>query len=156
MMGCGKTTIGKLLSEKLKFDFIDCDEYLENKYNKTIKECFDISENYFRELETSCCVELSNFSNKIISTGGGIVKNKRNIELFKDDIIIFVNRPIEDILSDINCECRPLILNTDKKRIKDIYDNRIILYKTHCTYEINNNKNINLVVDDIINQIKKH
>lgn len=47
IMGCGKTTISKLLSEKLNMPVIDMDEYLEKKYQLTIPEMFDISEDYF-------------------------------------------------------------------------------------------------------------
>lgn len=155
-MGCGKSTIGKMLSDKLNFNFIDCDTYLENKYNKTIEECFDISEKYFRELETICCEEISTSKNTVISTGGGIVKDKKNINFYKNDIIIFINRPIENIVSDIKCKNRPLIADENEKKIIDIYNERISLYKNYCTYEISNNKNINLVVQDIIDILKKH
>lgn len=154
MMGCGKSTIGKMLSDKLNFDLIDCDTYLEDKYNKTVKECFDISEEYFRGLETICCEEISKFNKKIISTGGGVIKNKKNIKFFKNDIIIFINRPIEDTLADINCECRPLISDKNAEKIKNIYNSRVDIYKKYCTYEVSNDKNIDLVVDEIIDILK--
>lgn len=156
MMGCGKTTIGKILSEKLNFGFIDCDEYLEKKYNTTIKDCFNISENYFRELESICLEEVSKLNSNVISTGGGAVKNKKNMDIYKNDIVIFINRPLNDILSDIACEHRPLISNQNNNTITNIYNERIQLYKKYCTYEVANDKKIDLVIDEIISIIKKH
>ncbi len=72
MMGCGKSTIGKILSEKMNYNFVDCDDYLENKYNKKISDCFLVSESYFRDLETVCLEELSKSNKNILSTGGGM------------------------------------------------------------------------------------
>jgi shikimate kinase len=49
IMGCGKSTIGKLLAKKLHYDFIDADDYLVNKYQMSIPDMFAISEDYFRQ-----------------------------------------------------------------------------------------------------------
>jgi len=81
MMGCGKTTISNLLSKELSRPLIDIDEYLVDKYDMTIPEMFDISEDYFRERETICCQEVGLLENYIISTGGGVIKNPKNIEM---------------------------------------------------------------------------
>ena len=48
MMGCGKTTIAQLLKEKLDMHWIDMDLYIEEKYQMSISDMFDISEEYFR------------------------------------------------------------------------------------------------------------
>ena len=73
MMGCGKTTVSKLLSEKMNQPLVDIDEYLVDKYQMTIPEMFDISEGYFRERETVCCQEIGLLDGYIISTGGGVI-----------------------------------------------------------------------------------
>ena len=102
MMGCGKTTISNLLSKELSRPLIDIDEYLVDKYDMTIPEMFDISEDYFRERETICCQEVGLLENYIISTGGGVIKNPKNIEaLQRNGIIIYIDRPVELILSDV-------------------------------------------------------
>ncbi len=151
MMGCGKTTIGKRMASELGYNFVDCDEYLEKKYNKTITECFDISEKYFRDLESECLKELSEQSGNVLSTGGGMVLREENVKLFKDDIIIFINRPIENILSDVDKSNRPLINNQDSSKIIEIYNSRINIYKKSCDFEVVNDKSI----EEIISEIKK-
>ena len=50
--GCGKTTVGNLLSDKLKYEFVDMDFYIENKQQKSIIELFRNGEDYFRNIET--------------------------------------------------------------------------------------------------------
>ncbi len=148
-MGCGKTTIGKKLARKLDYKFTDCDEYLEKKKNTTINECFSISEEYFRKLESECLYEISQNCCQVIATGGGMVLKSENIDIFKDDLIIFINRPIELIITDVDKESRPLIKNSGNKKIVEIYNNRIDLYKKSCDFEILNNGKIDSVISKI-------
>ncbi len=156
MMGCGKTTIGKELAKKLDCDFVDCDKYLEKNKNITIKECFEISEEYFRNLETECLKEIAINKNQIIATGGGVILREENVKLFENDIIIFINRPIENILFDINKEERPLIKNGNDEKIIGIYNKRIDLYKKSCDIEITNNRDICDIIENIIKEIENY
>ena len=58
-MGSGKSTVGKELAKKLNFNFLDLDNYIENKYNSTISDIFDIQgEIYFRKIESECVREI--------------------------------------------------------------------------------------------------
>ena len=81
MPGCGKSTLGKRLAEKLNLDFIDMDNYIEKQACMFIDEIFEAyGEKYFRELETNTMREFMNLDNVIISCGGGIIKNKLHKE----------------------------------------------------------------------------
>ena len=61
MPGSGKSTVGKLLSEKLKYSFFDTDEEIEKKEKTKIKNIFsEMGEDYFRSVETSIFDELMN------------------------------------------------------------------------------------------------
>jgi len=71
-MGSGKTTIGKLLADRLQYSFIDMDAYIEKKQFKTISQIFtELGEAEFRLLEKQCLHEVAEYDNVIISTGGG-------------------------------------------------------------------------------------
>ncbi len=71
-MGSGKTTIGKLLAEKLGYSFIDMDHHIEEKQFKTVTQIFsELGEEKFRLLEQHCLHEVAEFENVVISTGGG-------------------------------------------------------------------------------------
>lgn len=71
-MGCGKSTLGRSLSQKLGADFIDLDKYIEQKYFKTIPQIFEEEgEAVFREKERASLLEVSKFEEVIVATGGG-------------------------------------------------------------------------------------
>lgn len=71
-MGSGKTTFGKFLAKKSEMDFLDLDEYIENKYGKKITELFaEFGEDGFRKIERKCLHEIPASENCFIATGGG-------------------------------------------------------------------------------------
>lgn len=151
MMGSGKTTIGKMLSKEMKRTFIDTDLFIEQNENKTINELFLDGEKSFRLLETKYIEEISENENAIISTGGGIVTSDLNMSFFKDDLVIFINRNIEDIAKDIDTSNRPLLKDNPAETLLKIYNEREQLYKKYADIEIINDKNIDDIVIQIIN-----
>ena len=71
-MGTGKTTIGKILAERIGYKFIDVDEYIVKTEGKPINEIFEkYGEDYFRDLETKAIKKILKEENQVISTGGG-------------------------------------------------------------------------------------
>ena len=110
MPGCGKTTLGKILNKELSMEFYDMDNYIERKTDKKISELFEKGENYFRDIESLACEELSKNKNVIISTGGGVIKRKENIDFLKENgIVIFIDRSVDDIIGDVDISKRPLL-----------------------------------------------
>ncbi|SMC27556.1 shikimate kinase [Clostridium acidisoli DSM 12555] len=150
MPGSGKTTLGDLLSKELKLKLYDVDNFIEKTENKSIPEIFELGEEHFRTIETKAIEEISLQTGVIISTGGGVVKSPYNMKaLRKNGLIFFINRPIENIISDIATDSRPLLKDGTKK-VYTLYNERYKLYKTYCDYEILNDKNIN----DSVSKIK--
>lgn len=148
MPGSGKTTIGKMLGEELNIKFYDMDEYIQEKTSKTIMELFENGENYFRDIESEVCRELDREKNVLISTGGGVIKRKENIEVFKDDsLIIFLDRPVEKILSDVDVSKRPL-LKDGKEKVINLYNERYETYKKSAHKVIVNDKDIKEVIEE--------
>lgn len=149
--GCGKTTIGSLLSDKLNYEFIDMDFYIEDNEKKSIIDLFKKGEDYFRNIETETCKILGKKSKTVISSGGGVIKKYKNIEyLKKSSIIIFIDRPVENILSDIEVEKRPLLVN-GKEILYKLYEERYDLYKKYCDFMVENTGSLEEVVDKIKN-----
>lgn len=153
MPGCGKSTIAVILSKKLNLKAIDMDVYIEEKENKTIKEMFAISEDYFRNMESKYAKLLGQLDSHIISTGGGIVKREENIVALKrSSVIVFINRPIENIIKDVNIKTRPL-LKDGVEAVYKLYNERIHLYKKYCHIEICNVGSMEEVADNIIQAV---
>lgn len=155
MPGSGKTTIGKEIANKLNMTFVDTDEMIENKERKSISEIFKNGEDYFRNLETDCVKNLSIKSSIVISTGGGIVKRKENMEyLKKNSIIVFINRHPDNIVLDVDIQKRPLLQN-GIENLYTLYNERFDLYKKYCDFEILNDDTIECAVNKIITFIQK-
>ncbi|HKJ41529.1 MAG TPA: shikimate kinase [Sunxiuqinia sp.] len=71
-MGCGKSTMGRRLSQLLDVTFIDLDKYIEEKYIKTVPRIFaEEGEEAFREKERASLKEVAEFDEVIVATGGG-------------------------------------------------------------------------------------
>ena len=153
MPACGKSTIGYWLSKKIGYPLLDTDKYLEEKENRIISDIFsNEGEEYFRNLETKYLKELSEKEGLIISTGGGAVKKKENIDILKKNgIVIFLNREINDISKE-NHKHRPLLQNINN--IQKLYDERIDLYKKYSDIIIKNNDDMSIIVDRIITALK--
>lgn len=156
MPGCGKTTVGKILSKKLKIKFCDMDKYIEKNSRKSIPEIFEMGEEVFRDYETLACKRLSRIKKlTIISSGGGIVKRKENIGYFRENaVIIFIDRPVKSILGDIDDKNRPL-LKGSTERLYNLHTERYELYKRYSDYIVVNNNKIDDVVLEIANIIQK-
>ncbi|MVX65122.1 shikimate kinase [Clostridium chromiireducens] len=151
MPGCGKSTIGRLISKELNIKFVDMDKYIEDMTSKTIPELFEVGEENFRNFESLACKKLAEESNIIISSGGGVVKRKENIDVLKEEsFIIFIDRPLEDLLGDIDISKRPLLKDGRDKLVR-LYEERYELYRTSADEIIKNDKEIK----NTINIVKK-
>ena len=153
MPACGKSTIGYWLSKKIDYPFFDTDKYLEERESRIISDIFsNEGEDYFRELETKYLKELSKKEGVIISTGGGAVKKKKNVDILKKNgIVVFLNREIDDIYKE-NHEKRPLL--QDINNIQKLYNERIDLYRKYADIIIKNNDDLDVIVDRIITALK--
>ncbi len=95
-------------------------------------------------------MELSEKNSAVIATGGGIIKRYENIlNLKKNGIIIYINRPIEQIAADIDVETRPLLAK-DSYQLYRLLEERGHLYKKYCDHEVMNIRSIYDVVNNII------
>ena len=153
MSGSGKTTAGIMLSKILNKEFVDMDDYIVSMENKSIIEMFEISEEYFRNAESKCAKILSKETSLIIATGGGIIKRKENMDCLKQNsIIVFLHRPPEKIIENIDIKTRPL-LKEGRDRVFALYNERLHLYKKYCDIEVLNDKTLADAVNEIIKAI---
>jgi len=100
-MGTGKTTVGKLLAKKLKREFIDTDQLIEQRQGLTIPEIFtDLGESAFRQMEADIALELGEKEGLVISTGGRFMLDPANVAALssKGRVFCLVATP-QEILS---------------------------------------------------------
>ena len=131
------------------------DEYIQKTTSKSIIELFENGEEYFRDIESNVCRELSQKENVLISTGGGVIKRKENIDAFKENaLIIFLDRPVEKILEDVDVSKRPL-LKDGKEKVINLYKERYELYKKYADEIVVNDKDMRHVIESLKNKILK-
>ncbi len=134
--GCGKTTTASVLAGKFCRNVIDIDKEIETDRGLTINEIFARGED-FRSLETIAAKKAAKNSGAIISTGGGIILKKENMDALKENgIVVFLNRDIEDIVKTIDIKDRPLM--SQPERLYELAKERLHLYKEYCDFEIVN------------------
>ncbi len=101
--GTGKTTIGKMIAQRLGKEFIDADEFLEQKQGKAIKDIFaEGGETLFREIEAQIIAELCLLDDRVIATGGGAILREENVRrLKKNGMIIFLDADVDTLYKRI-------------------------------------------------------
>jgi len=120
-MGVGKSTIGILLSEKLKMPFEDLDSKIEKRESLTINEIFNLKgEEYFRKIEEIESLKIISEKGKVIALGGGTFVNSKVRKSIKDSCFsVWLDLPSEKIFDRVKKnKVRPLLMNV--KSISDI------------------------------------
>ena len=132
-MGSGKTTVGKLLSERYGYTFIDTDQYIEEKCGCTIAELFSKKgEAYFRQLETDILKELNaSLTHAVLSTGGLPLREENAAELATLGTVIYLQITPEEVISRLSGDnTRPLLSGDDpEQKVRDLLTYRTPLYE---------------------------
>ena len=132
-MGCGKTTVGKILSKKMNFYFADSDQIIEEREGMTIPDIFKkFGEGYFRKLEEQTIRSLIEKEKIIISTGGGAVLNPSLFEYMKNNAaVVYLDASIDTLWNRLkNCTNRPMLYSDNpRKRMEELYKNRLPVYQ---------------------------
>lgn len=124
MPGCGKTTVGRIIADKLCREFIDADDEFKRMHGISPAECIEqMGEERFRELETLTLSELGKKSSIVLATGGGAVTRERNYPLLHQNGRIFF---IERALGNLSRDGRPLSAKTSPE---EMYAKRIDAYR---------------------------
>lgn len=138
-MGTGKTVIGKRLCALTGAQFIDTDSMIEEKTGMKIPDIFkEYGEEYFRDLESEVIRSLKGVKGAVISTGGGAVIRRENIDLLREKAMVFCLRAdIERVYKNIgsNTDSRPLLSGKTMEEAKALLESRREAYK-NCDAEI--------------------
>jgi len=129
-MGTGKTTVGKLLAEHLNYRFIDTDELIESRHNRSISDIFqELGEDAFRKMERSIVKELANLDRVVISTGGRLMLDPENaLALSHNSRVLCLVAMPDEILARVKSDKtheRPLLeVSNPKERIVELLQER--------------------------------
>ena len=160
-MGAGKTTIGRLLADKLKLNFVDADKYIEETTGADIPWIFDVEgEAGFRERETRAIDELSQGEGLMLATGGGAVTIEQNRHYLSErGVVVYlyatVDQQVERTARDRN---RPLLQNDNPRQIlESLFTIRDPLYRSIADIIVTtDNRPPHIVARDIGDQINAY
>ena len=140
MAGAGKTSLGRRLVSNLNLRFVDTDQRVSEIVGMSVLDIFaQFGEPFFRNAEAGILMELIGQSPCVVSTGGGLPTNMENVLLMKNHgIIIHVDRPLDQILSDIKLERRPTLAGGSHENVIDQYNERIGYYKACADLRLDN------------------
>ena len=154
MMGVGKSTIGKILSDSLNMNFIDTDKIIEKKAQMTVEEIFKHKcEVYFRDIEKEVCFFSLKKDNNVIALGGGAFMDKDlRDKILTECISFWLDLDTTALVKRLKIsKKRPLANGKNlEKNLLNIYDQRKSIYKL-ANFKITcGEKNTQLIVNKII------
>lgn len=161
MMGCGKTTIGRKLADKLGYVFMDTDDIIERQENLKISDIFRIrGEEDFRMLESSVLRSIQ-ADHAVIATGGGLPCHSDNASyMHATGFVIFLDTPVDILVKRLQKSTdRPLVAGKSRKDIKVTLES--LLHGRRTFYEIAHIillpvRSLNNTVHQIVEAIAHH
>ncbi|MCQ2433574.1 MAG: AAA family ATPase [Clostridia bacterium] len=137
MPGCGKSTLGRKLAQKMERTFVDLDAEITKRAGKPIPTVFaEDGEDAFRVLEHEVVCDFCKESGLVIATGGGVVTREGNCApMQQNGIVVFVERAVEKLPS----AGRPLSL---ARSPEVLYKERLPLYRAFADVSVSNEGNI--------------
>ena len=150
MPGCGKTTVGRALAEKLGRTFVDLDEEIVRRAGMPIPEIFAREgEAGFRERESALVREFGERTGLVVSTGGGVVTRRENyIPLKQNGLLLHLRRDPAALPTD----GRPLSQATAPE---ELWRRRAPLYAAFADGEIDNNGTLAGTLEQIEKEMTK-
>ena len=155
MMGSGKSSVGKSLSERLNMNFVDTDILIEEKLSLSIVKIFETKgEKFFRKIEEEEVLKIIKKEGYVVALGGGAFINniiRENIK--KNCFSVWIKLNINKIFERTkNNQKRPLLnINKSKEEFDKLYESRKKIYSL-ADFKINcNDKDKNEIVKEIKN-----
>tara|TARA_Y100000992_G_scaffold230921_1_gene162078 strand:+ start:3034 stop:3564 length:531 start_codon:yes stop_codon:yes gene_type:complete len=154
MMGSGKTSIGLLVSKKLKMDFLDVDKCIEEELKMKISTIFkEKGEKFFREFEEKITLNILKKKNVVIALGGGAFLNRKiRTEILVNHLSFWLKWSSKILIKRImNNPKRPIAFNSSKIQLFELIKKRSNFY-SKALYKVNcNNLTKNIISKKIIN-----
>lgn len=153
-MGAGKSTIGRKLAKKLKLQFFDSDQEIENRTGARIPLIFEIEgEQGFRTRESDIIDELTKYSDIVLATGGGAVLDSANRRKLKErGVVVYLRADIKQLLKRTSRDTKRPLLNTGdrKKKMQELMKERASIYEKAADLIVDTDKHpVPKIVDKI-------
>ncbi|HEX7593155.1 MAG TPA: 3-dehydroquinate synthase [Anaerolineae bacterium] len=151
-MGTGKTTVGKLVAEKLSRELVDMDLAIEAREGMTVHALFAApGEEYFRARESGLCLELAQRGNLVVATGGGTLVDPRNRAAFAGALVVCLDATADAVCARVkDAGDRPLLGVGARERIESLMAARREAYAQIAFHVDTTNKTVDQVADEVV------
>ncbi len=147
MPGCGKSTIGQKVAQRLGRSFVDTDVDIVDKVGNIPAYFVKFGESQFRLVETQVLDRVCKQSGLVIATGGGCVTREENYHLLhQNGTIVWIQRPLEDLSSD----GRPL---SQRDGVEALYQQRKAMYERFADVVVENHGSVEETVEELIRAV---
>ena len=160
-MGCGKSTVGKVLAKRLQLLVEDTDKLIEAREGRTISDIFaKEGEGYFRDLETGLLQEISAESKvRILSVGGGTPVRLENRKLIKQcGLVIYLRVCPETVYERVKHDTKRPLLQCDDPlgKIRELMASREDAYNECADIIVDvDEKSVEMVVEEILTRLQR-
>ncbi len=147
LTGAGKSTIGKILANKLSYPFIDLDDVIRFETRRSIEDIFETEgETHFRKIENKFLKKVASIDRRVIATGGGTPCYHDGMSFIKNSgLSIFLYTPVELVterLYESDVTQRPMIKGKSKEELYDFLSNKLkerLPFYTQSDFSIDTN-----------------
>lgn len=165
--GVGKTTVGKILAQKLGLAFIDTDEFIEQRYHSSVSDMFACcGVDKFRKRESVALIELTQKQDTVLSTGGGLPVHPGNMDLLLSrTTVVYLRATPEELVGRLSLvkATRPLVAGKTEDEIREyvnatLLDRELFYQRAHYTIDASplvTEEDAHAIADKIIATIRQ-
>jgi len=152
MPASGKSTVGRILAEKLGYSFVDVDDVIEEKIDKPLGEFLqEVGDDGFRKTEEETIIELGG-RNHVFAPGGSCIYSKKAMKkLVGISVIVYLDALVETLKDRIGSPTARGVVGAHSKTLEDLYAERIPLYKKYADVTVQSNKQ---TPEEVVEEIK--
>jgi shikimate kinase len=153
MSGVGKSRIGRELSSKVGYNFVDIDEIIERSSGKKLQEMIDeLGNEKFLKIEEKAILGIGRIENAVISPGGSSIYSEKAMNFLKSiSKIVFLSATLEEIKKRTSNFSKRGIVGLERG-LEQLFDERLPLYRKYAdtTIDLKNGYSYESVVNRII------
>jgi len=152
-MGAGKTTVGRLVADRLGLPFVDSDALVEQRLGRPIREVFAVEgEAFFREHEHAAIAEVLGGPDVVLSVGGGALGDPRTRELLRASDVVHLHVGYAESMARVRSDAgRPMLQRPD---LEDLYAARLDVYAAAAAITVETDgRTSGAVADEVLAQL---
>jgi shikimate kinase len=152
-MGCGKSSVGKVVAKELGWKFLDLDEEIERVTGKKIREIFESGgEEKFRRVEREVLESVLNREgNLVISLGGGTPTWGDNLSLLKEKtLLIYLDTPFDVLWERIEGDEERPLASLGKEKVRELFERRKGFYEKADLIVDTSGKSVEDVAEEVL------